>query len=211
MIPSHPAPVSLLSRAVRAVVLALYRWKGWRVEVPSEIPRRCVIIGAPHTSNWDFVFFLGVTGELGLQPSFMGKNSLFRWPLRRFMFDMGGIAIDRSKGGDYVGQVVAEFARRDRLALVIAPEGTRGAISKWRSGFYHIALGAGVPIVPAWVDHASMRGGLGPAIMPSGDFAADLNRIAGFYSSKLPGHPKLAVLYAQAGLSDEEKTLKVPT
>jgi 1-acyl-sn-glycerol-3-phosphate acyltransferase len=193
--------VSLLSRVVRAIVLALYRWKGWRVEAVHELPRRCVIIGAPHTSNWDFVFFLGVTGELGIQPSFMGKHSLFRWPLRRFMFDMGGIAINRSAAADHVDQVVAEFARREELALVIAPEGTRGAVTKWRSGFYHIAHGAGVPIIPAWVDHARKLGGLGPPLMPCGDFAADLARIAQFYHSVMPDHSKLAVLYEQAGLT----------
>ncbi len=120
---------------------------------------------------------------------------------RRFMFDMGGISVNRSaRNANYVDQVVEEYARRDELALVIAPEGTRGAITSWRSGFYHIAHGAGVPIVPAWVDNATMRGGVGPEIMPCGDFAADLRRIAEFYHSVMPDHPKLAVLYAQAGL-----------
>jgi 1-acyl-sn-glycerol-3-phosphate acyltransferase len=191
---------SLLSRLVRRAVLALYRWKGWRFDPGPDLPRRCVIAGAPHTSNWDFVFFLGATGELGRRARFMGKRSLFHWPLRRFMYDMGGIAVDRSKRGNYVEDVAAEFARSSDMALVVAPEGTRGEIARWRSGFYHIALEARVPIVPAWVDHGSMRGGLGPAIMPSGDFAADLKLIASFYRSVMPLHPKLAVLYAQAGI-----------
>lgn len=193
---------SLLSRMVKAVLLALYRWKNWALSGETSAPRRCVILGAPHTSNWDFVFFLGTTHKLGIKPSFMGKHSLFRWPLRRFMFDMGGVSVNRSaKGANYVDQVVDEYARRDELALVIAPEGTRGSITAWRSGFYHIANGAGVPIVPAWVDNATMRGGVGPEIMPCGDFVADLKRIAEFYHSVLPDHPKLAILYAQAGLT----------
>lgn len=191
---------SLLSRLVRRLVLAGYRWRGWRFEAAADLPARCVIAGAPHTSNWDFVFFLGATDELGRRARFMGKRSLFRWPLRRFMFDMGGIPVDRSKGGNYVDEIVTEFTRSADMALVIAPEGTRGAITRWRSGFYHIALEAGVPVVPAWVDHRTMRGGLGPAIMPSGDFAADLSEIARFYRSVMPLHPKLAVLYAQAGI-----------
>ena len=83
---------------------------------------------------------------------------------------------------------------------MIAPEGTRGAISGWKSGFYHIAHGAGVPIVPAWVDNATMRGGVGPAIATTGDYAADLRKIAEFYFSVLPGHPKLGVLYKAVGL-----------
>ncbi len=191
---------SLLSRLVRGIVLALYRSRGWRFDPGPDVPRRCVIAGAPHTSNWDFVFFLGATATMGRRARFMGKRSLFRWPLRRFMFDMGGIAVDRSKSGNYVGDVAAEFAQSSDLALVVAPEGTRGSITRWRSGFYHIALAAGVPVVPAWVDHRAMRGGLGPAIMPSGDFAADLKLIALFYRTVMPDNPKLAVLYAQAGI-----------
>ncbi|MFM5953239.1 MAG: 1-acyl-sn-glycerol-3-phosphate acyltransferase [Novosphingobium sp.] len=194
---------TLLSRLVKALLLALYRWKGWTLTGETDVPKRSVILGAPHTSNWDFVFFLGAVTQLGIAPSFMGKHSLFKWPMRRFMFDMGGISVNRSdKTANYVDQVVAEYARRDELALVIAPEGTRKAITAWRSGFYHIALGAGVPIVPAWVDNAAMRGGVGPAIMPSGDYAADLKAIARFYHSVLPDHPKLAVLYAQAGIGN---------
>ena len=194
------ARASLLSRLVRRIVLALYRWKGWRFDLGPNVPHRCVIAGAPHTSNWDFVFFLGATDALGVRARFMGKRSLFHWPLRRFMFDMGGIPVDRSKSGNYVEDVAAAFALNSDLALVVAPEGTRGTILRWRSGFYHIASVAGVPIVPAWVDHATMRGGLGPAIVLTGDFAADLGQIALFYRSVMPDHPKLAVLYAQAGI-----------
>ena len=156
-----------------------------------------MILGAPHTTNWDFVFFLGAVHQLGIEPAFMGKHSLFKWPMTRFMYDMGGIAVDRSaRDRNYVDQVVAEFARRDDLPLVIAPEGTRGAISGWRSGFYHIALGAGVPIVPAWVDNAKMQGGIGEAIMPTGDYPADLARLLEFYRSVLPDHPRWAALEA---------------
>jgi 1-acyl-sn-glycerol-3-phosphate acyltransferase len=192
---------SLSSRLVKALLLALYRWKGWRLEGETSIPRRCVILGAPHTSNWDFVFFLGATHQLGIAPNFMGKHSLFKWPMRRFMFDMGGISVNRSaKDANYVDQVVEEYAQREALALVIAPEGTRKAITAWRSGFYHIAHGARVPIVPAWVENATMRGGIGPAIVTTGDYAADLKAIAQFYHSVMPDHPKLAVLYAQAGI-----------
>lgn len=198
--PIEPRP-TLLSRLVRAFLLALYRWKGWTLEAGSAAPRRCVILGAPHTTNWDFVFFLGATHQLGIRPSFMGKLSLFRAPLTRFMYDMGGIPIDRrARDRNYVDQVIAAFAQAEALALVVAPEGTRGPIKAWRSGFYHIALGAGVPIVPAWVDNAAMRGGIGGAIVPSGDYAADLRTIAEFYFAKMPHHPKLAVLYAETGL-----------
>lgn len=192
---------TLLSRLVKGFLLLLYRRKGWTIEGTAPDARKCMILGAPHTSNWDFVFFLGAVTQLGLKPSFIGKLSLFRRPLTRFMYDMGGIPIDRrAEGRNYVEQVVDAFNAADELTLVIAPEGTRGPITSWRSGFYYMALGAGVPIVPAWVDHASMKGGIGPAIMPTGDYAADLRKIAEFYYSKMPGHPKLAVLYAATGI-----------
>ena len=186
---------SLSSRLVKRGVLALFRWKGWQLEPAEPPPRRCIILGVPHTSNWDFVFFTGATYHYGITPSFMGKTSLFRWPLRRFMFDMGGIPVDRSaKDRNYVDQMIAVFARRDELGLVIAPEGTRSPHQPWRSGFYHIALGAGVPLVPAWVDNATKRGGLGPPIMPTGDYAADLAKVLAFYQSVMPGHPRWALL-----------------
>ncbi|WP_296679673.1 1-acyl-sn-glycerol-3-phosphate acyltransferase [Novosphingobium sp.] len=206
MPPSTIQRPTLLSRLVKALLVALYRWKGWNLVETAPVPRRCIILGVPHTSNWDFVFFLGATHEVSINPSFMGKLSLFRWPLTRFMFDMGGIPVDRSKRANYVDQVIAEMARRDELALVIAPEGTRGDITAWRSGFYHIAHGAGVPVVPAWVDNAKMKGGIGPAIPTTGDFDADLAKIAAYYRSVMPDHPKLAVLYRQAGLIGAEES-----
>jgi 1-acyl-sn-glycerol-3-phosphate acyltransferase len=199
---SDPPP-ALFSRLTLGFLLWVYRRKGWQIEGAPPETRRFVITGAPHTSNWDFVFFAGVTHALGIRPRFMGKLSLFRWPLRRFMFDMGGVPVDRSARGDYTAAMITEFARRDEFALVVAPEGTRRSVKGWRSGFYHIALGAGVPIVPAWVDNQGLRGGLGPPIMPSGDYSADLALIAEFYLSRMPGHPKVLALAAQVAALKE--------
>lgn len=189
---------SLLSRAVKRSLLALYHLKGWKIEGTRPAARKFVITGAPHTSNWDFVFFLGATHELGIEPSFMGKHTLFDGPQRRFMLDMGGVPIDRSKRANTVGQVADVFARADELALVVAPEGSRTSDGHWRTGVYHIAMAAGVPIVPAWVNHTTMRGGIGPAIMPTGDMAADLAKLADFYRSVLPDCPRFEVLAEQA-------------
>ena len=178
---------SLLSRLVRRLLIGLYRWKGWRIEGTHPGVPKFVITGAPHTSNWDFVFFIGATHQLGIRPSFMGKHTLFKWPATRFMQDMGGVSVDRSKrGSNYVEQVADAFAAADELALVIAPEGSRGSDGTWRSGFWHIARAAGVPIVPAWVNNETMRGGVGEPIWPTDDLAADLARIAAFYRSKRP-------------------------
>lgn len=193
---------SLLSRLVRRLIIALYRRRGYWLEQKCPVPPRCVIIGVPHTTNWDFVFFLGATAEMGIRPSFMGKHTLWRWPAGRFMTDMGGVSVDRTaKGRNYVDQVVDAFSRRTELALVVAPEGTRSATKPWRSGFYHIAHKAGVALVPAWVEDETRRGGIGPAIMPSGDYAADLEKLLAYYRSVMPDHPRWALL--EAAIAEE--------
>ena len=178
---------SFLSRAVKSAVLAAYVSRGYKVE-DAHHPGvdKCIILGAPHTSNWDFVFFLGLAERMGIRPAFMGKDTLFKGALARFMRDMGGIPVDRSRRGKYVDQVIAEFDRSEELALVIAPEGSRGSEGEWRSGFYHIAHGAGIPIVPAWVDQARRRGGVGKPLWPSGDYRSDLLKLAEFYRTKRP-------------------------
>ena len=175
---------SLSSRLVRRIILKLYRWKGWKLEGAIPDTRKFVIAGAPHTSNWDFVFFTGATHEMGIKPSFMGKHTLFRWPMKRFMEDMGGIPVDRRSRANYVEQVAAE--------------GSRTTDGTWKSGFYHIAQAAGVPIVPTWVCNATMRLGFGPALWPSGDYAADLARIAAYLRSVLPDESRFKALEAQA-------------
>lgn len=177
---------TLLSRVVHWLLVRLYRHRGYRIEGRHPGVGQCVITGAPHTSNWDFIFVLGAVEELGLTPAFIGKHTLFQWPMTRFMHDMGGIPVHRGRTKNFVDQVVAAFRTTDQLALVIAPEGSRGSEGHWKSGFYHIAMGAGVPIVPAWVDQDSRRGGIGEPIWPSGDYDADLARIADFYRSKRP-------------------------
>ena len=185
---------SLLSRLVRRLLILLYRWKGWRIDGRRPEARKFIILGAPHTSNWDFIFFIGATHELGIRPSFMGKSSLFKWPMTDFMLDMGGVPVDRTKRANYVEQVAAAFAAADDLALVIAPEGSRTFKGDWRSGFYHIAMAAGVPIVPAWVDNAKLVGGMGEPIMPTGDYRADLAKIAAFYREKRPDCDRFVAL-----------------
>ncbi len=180
---------SLLSRLFRKALVGLYRRNGWKAfgEVPS--PRKFVLIAAPHTSNWDFVYFIGLTEDLGIMPHFMAKKSLFRWPWKNFMLDMGGVPVDRGTSQNYVQAMIDEFARRTEFMLTIAPEGTRGAVRQWKTGFYHIAMGAKVPMVVGMMDYAKKTGGLGPAIWPTGDFRADMAKIAEIYAKVTPRHP----------------------
>ena len=178
-----------VSRFIQRGLLWLYRRNGWKAEGVVPEPRRFVIIAAPHTSNWDFLYYLGLTEEMGIKTRFMAKKSLFRWPMGGFMRAMGGISINRSSGGNYVQAMVDEFARRTEFMLTIAPEGTRGSVRQWRTGFYQIALQANVPIVIGMMDYARKVGGLGPAIMPTGDYAADMRQVELFYKSVTPRHP----------------------
>ncbi|MGX7896403.1 1-acyl-sn-glycerol-3-phosphate acyltransferase [Tsuneonella sp. HG222] len=196
---------SVLSRIARRAILALYRWKGFRISGERPAVRKFVFLGAPHTSNWDFVYFLGAIDELGLRPSFMGKHTLFKWPMTRFMHDMGGIPVDRGRrGSNYVEQAAAAIAAADDMALVVAPEGSRSSDGSWRTGFWHIARAAGVPVVPAWFDLATGRGGLGEPIWPSDDLEADLARIAAFYRSKMPACARWDRLADRAGTSPRD-------
>jgi len=189
---------TLLSRLVRRIIMVIYRLKGWKLDghLP-DIPKY-VIAGAPHASNWDFVFFIGATAKEGIQPNFMGKHTLFKGIMRNFMFDMGGIPIDRTKRANVVDQIAAEYEERSELALVIAAEGTRTTDGSWKSGFYNIAMAANVPIVAAWVDNDTNTLGFSDPFWPTGNYGEDLGRIAAFMRSKLPDFERYKVLEAQA-------------
>ncbi|WP_234002360.1 1-acyl-sn-glycerol-3-phosphate acyltransferase [Erythrobacter sp. AP23] len=195
---------SILSRIVRRIIMAIYRLRGWKLDghLP-DIPK-FVIAGAPHTSNWDFVFFIGATAAEGVEPNFMGKHTLFQGVMRNFMFDMGGIPIDRTRRANMVDQIADEFERRDHLALVVAAEGTRNSSGEWKSGFYNIARAARVPIVPAWVCNERRLLGFGPAIVPTGNYGETLLEIARFMRSKLPEYGRFRVLEQQAQRLIEE-------
>lgn len=174
-------PPGLTARFVRRFLLLLYRARGWKAVGQPPESRRCIIIAAPHTSNWDFVNYLGLTADIGIRTHFMAKLSLFRWPLGGFMRQMGGVAIDRRQSANVVQVMVDEFARRREFMLTVAPEGTRGKAQKWRTGFYQIAMAAQVPMVVGFMDYAKRTGGLGPSIWPTGDFRADMARIYEVY------------------------------
>lgn len=202
--PDEPRP-SLSSRVMWRLLGWLFKLRGWRVEGQMPDLPKFIVLGAPHTSNWDFVFFAGAAQQLGIRPSFIGKHTLFRWPLRRFMFDMGGMPINRARPGGYVRSVIRAIAQAEKMALVIAPEGTRSSDGRWRAGFYHIARGAGVPMVPAWVDHARKVGGIGEPIMPTGDYRADMEKIVAFYRRVMPDCPRFRVLEESlAGMTAED-------
>lgn len=197
--------VTLLSRLVNRIILFLYKWKCWKIEghLPKDI-KKYVIAGAPHTSNWDFVFFAGATKHEQVQPNFMGKHTLFQGIMRNFMLDMGGISVDRSAPGGIIEQMQAEFEKRKELALVIAVEGSRTTDGSWKSGFYRIAQAAGVPIVPAIADNEHMVIGFGEPFYPTGNYGEDLLKLSAWYRGKLPDNERFKVLEKQARSIIEE-------
>ena len=115
---------TLLSRIVWRILRGLYRWKGFKLSGGAPDIPKYILLGAPHTTNWDFIFFAGAVRELGIKPNFVGKHTLFNWPMTRFMFDMGGIPVDRRKKDNYVQTVIAAIGEADEIPLVVAPEGS---------------------------------------------------------------------------------------
>lgn len=174
----------LLKPALGVFARLLLRLLRWRLVGAAPAAPRYVLIAAPHTSNWDFPLMLLVVLRLGLDLHWLGKDSLFAWPFGGLMRWLGGIAIDRSKANDRVAQLAALYGRREALVLLIPPEGTRARVERWKSGFYHIARGAEVPIQLGFIDAGRRELGFGPLFHPTGDFAADVAVIQAFYTDK---------------------------
>ncbi len=170
-------------------MLAWYKRAGWAVEGDLPTDPKFVLAGAQHTSNWDFCVFVGAVEEFGRFLHFMGKDALFRWPLTGLMYGLGGVPVDRSSRRNMVQQMADQFAARDEFLLVVAPEGTRGATDKWKTGFYQIAMEAGVPIVCAAPDYPSRRVRIGPTIRPTGDYETDMAPALAFFRASTPRHP----------------------
>jgi 1-acyl-sn-glycerol-3-phosphate acyltransferase len=177
---SIPRRGSALLRALGRAVLRLLRWR-----IEGEIPDvpKLVIAVAPHTSNWDFVVGAAVMFALDLRLSFLAKDTLFRGPFGPVMRWMGGIAVDRTKPHGVVGEAVEAFTATRQRVLAIAPQGTRSAGARYKSGFLHIARGACVPVLYATLDYEGHCLRLGPAFDPCEDVEADLQRVETFYSA----------------------------
>lgn len=168
-----------------------YIWLlGWQPEGQRPEYDKFVLIAAPHTSNWDLPLLLALSWVFHLRLNWIGKHTLFRWPFGRLMRLLGGVSVDRRSAQNTVEQMAAEFAKRKRLMLTVPAEGTRGRAPYWKSGFYYIALAAGVPLVLGHLDYKHKRGGFGPSFMPSGDIDADFERIREYYQGFVAKYPE---------------------
>lgn len=157
---------------------------GWHIdgELP-DIPKM-VVVGAPHTSNWDFFLFLAALYHFDISVKFLGKHTLFRWPFGFMFTQVGGIPVDRSRPGGVVDQVKATFDAEERMILVVAPEGTRNSAPHWKSGFVMIAEDAGVPVVLAGVDSKHKTLVFSDAYEIDGNRERFMDEVRAFYADK---------------------------
>lgn len=174
-------------KAIATILLKLFGWK-----VTFSLPPRdkYVLVGAPHTSNWDFP--LGLLGmcAVGLRFNWVGKHTLFRGLFGPIMRSIGGVSVDRRGATGFLKNMIDIFESRDQFVLVIAPEGTRSLTKQWKGGFYHIAVAAGVPIALGFIDYPRKRIGFDRLFEPSGDIEADIEILQDYYRDKIGKHPE---------------------
>jgi len=162
---------------------------GWRVEGSLPDLPKFVLLGAPHTSNWDFMIFLALAFHLRADVRYMGKAELFRWPFGGFFRYCGGYPVERNKSQGLVEQMARVIQDAERCILVIAPEGTRHKVREWKTGFYHIARKANVPVVAAFIDSPIKACGIGPTFELTDNLESDIKSIQSFYAGKVGIHP----------------------
>jgi 1-acyl-sn-glycerol-3-phosphate acyltransferase len=168
---------------------AILKLVGW--EVRGEFPNisKYILVGAPHTSNWDFPLAMLMMYARGVRFSWIGKASLFRWPFGSLLHRLGGIPVTRDSKQNFVQQIVASFENSSRLIIAIAPEGTRSLVTRWKTGFYYMAMGANVPLVLGFVDYKERQVGVGPVVYPSADIEETFARLRLFYAEKVGKYP----------------------
>ncbi len=165
-------------RAISIVILKILRWQTRGGELPHQ---KFVLIGAPHTSNWDFPLMLMVVLKLRLRVFWMGKHTLFPFPFLGLMKWLGGIPINRSASHNVVRETVRQFKANTDLVVLVPPEGTRSKVARWKTGFYHIASMAEVPILMGYVNAEKKEAGFADFFYPTGDVEGDLEKIREFY------------------------------
>jgi len=173
--------ITPLLRFLAILILKLIGWTSIGSKVP--VPKY-VLIAAPHTSNWDFPLMLLVVLELRLQLYWMGKHTLFPFPFSGLMKWLGGIPINRAKSHNVVYEIVDQFKNNDNFVVLVPPEGTRRKVSAWKTGFYHIANSAEIPILMGYVDAEKKEAGFADFFYPTGDLDKDMKEIRGFYAEK---------------------------
>ena len=173
----------------RKLALLFLKVTGWRVtgEVPDH--KRFICVTGPHTSNWDFVYGLCAAVAMNLDIHWLGKDTLFKQPLKRIMLWLGGIPIDRANPKGVAEDVAGKIRQADDMALIITPEGTRSKVGKWKTGFLRIAAMSDSVLVITTVDYANKVVGLGEVLRPGDDMAADIEFIQSRFAQVTPKNP----------------------
>ena len=166
---------------------------GWRTEGRLPPIPKFVLVGAPHTSNWDLPFTLLIAFALRANIHWLGKEAIFRRPFNGVFQWLGGIPVKRSRSRNLVEQSIQQFHRTEKMILTIAPAGTRKRVIRWKTGFYHIACGAKVPIALGFLDYRRKVGGIGPVVYPTGDITADMETIRTFYDGVTGKNPAQSI------------------
>ncbi|MCV2394885.1 1-acyl-sn-glycerol-3-phosphate acyltransferase [Actinotalea sp. M2MS4P-6] len=182
-------PVAGRSRHARFARWALGR-VGFRLV--GTFPQRGIVVGAPHTSNWDFVLAVLVFWAHDVHPRVLVKTEMFWWPLGPFLRWIGAVETDRRGGTGLVERLATEAAAADRFVLALAPDGTRRAVDHWKSGFYRLAMSTGLPVTLAFADGPSKTVGTGPTLEMTGDVTVDMDRIRAYYTDKRGIRPERA-------------------
>lgn len=180
----------VINTLMRWISVLILRLLGWRVDSTAADVQKCVLIGAPHTSNWDFPIALMICFALRLDVYWMGKASLFPPVLGAVMRWLGGIPVDRSQSGNLVQGTIDAFNQNEKLLVIVPPEGTRGKVTRWKTGFYYIAVGAGVPLGLGYVDFKEKVGGVGKLFYPCGNIDEDMVLIREFYAGFTGKNPQ---------------------
>ena len=178
----------MIRRALARAYWAVSRWTLRTEQPPTDRPG--ILIGAPHTSNWDFVLMLAISTSVGVRVRWLGKHTLFTGLMGPFARALGGIPVDRRDPSLVVDDIVSRVRAGEVFSLVITPEGTRSKGEYWKSGFYRIARETGMPVTLGYVDRTTMTAGLGDTVELTGDVAADMDRIRAFYADKAGLRPQ---------------------
>ncbi len=170
---------------------AWFKWKGWTLgpNIPENIDK-CIVVAAPHTSNWDFVYSMAALHLFGVKMNYLAKKELFKFPMKGILKSTGAISVERSKNTGMVESIIQKFNESEKMILLIAGEGTRGKVDKWKSGLYHVAFGANIPIMPAYLDYAKKEAGFGGPIYPTENMQQTVDALKAVYADKTAKFPE---------------------
>ncbi|WP_026464112.1 1-acyl-sn-glycerol-3-phosphate acyltransferase [Adhaeribacter aquaticus] len=172
----------------------IFKVSGWHVkgEIPADV-KKCIMIAAPHTSNWDLIYARAAFYIMGIDVRYTIKKEAMVGPLGWILSKMGALPVDRSRNNSLVASMVNILNKAEKMVILITPEGTRKYQPRWRKGFYYTAVEAKVPIALGYLDYPNKEAGVGPIVYPTGDFDADLETIMNFYRTKKGKYPENGV------------------